>query len=104
MSEDGGKTFTQDRAQRIHSDFHAMWIDPTNSDHIILGSDGGITITYDSGRRWDYANNLPLGQFYEIAYDMHKPYYVFAVFHDNYSSSTPTATFITQAIANPHRT
>src|SRR5260370_6401299 len=100
MSEDGGKTFTQDPAQRIHSDFHAMWIDPTNSDHIILGSDGGITITYDSGRRWDYVNNLPLGQFYEIAYDMQKPYHVCGGLQDNYSWCGPSGSLMTQGIAN----
>jgi photosystem II stability/assembly factor-like uncharacterized protein len=100
MSEDGGKTFTQDRAQKIHSDFHAMWIDPANSDHIILGSDGGITITYDSGRRWDYVNNLPLGQFYEIAYDMAKPYHVCGGLQDNYSWCGPSGSLITQGIAN----
>jgi photosystem II stability/assembly factor-like uncharacterized protein len=76
LSEDGGKTFREDRWPKIHSDFHAMWIDPAESDHIILGSDGGITVTYDSGRSWDYLNNLPLAQFYEIAYNMEKPYRV----------------------------
>ncbi len=61
LSEDGGKTFRQDRAAKIHTDFHAMWIDPADSDHVILGSDGGITITHDSGRNWDYVNNIPIG-------------------------------------------
>jgi len=100
LSEDGGKTFTQDRAQRIHSDFHAMWIDPSNSDHVVLGSDGGITVTYDSGKRWDYVNNLPLGQFYEIAYNMEKPYRVCGGLQDNYSWCGPSASLITQGIAN----
>ena len=43
-----------DRWRLIHSDFHALWIDPANSDHMVLGFDGGITMTYDGGRSWDY--------------------------------------------------
>jgi hypothetical protein len=62
-SEDGGRTFRTDRWQKIHSDFHALWIDPANSDHMVLGSDGGITMTYDGGRSWDYVNNVPIGQY-----------------------------------------
>ena len=100
LSEDGGKTFRQDRWPKIHSDFHAMWIDPANSDHIVLGSDGGVTVTYDSGRSWDYLNNLPLGQFYEIAFDMAKPYHVCGGLQDNYSWCGPSASTITQGIAN----
>jgi photosystem II stability/assembly factor-like uncharacterized protein len=100
LSEDGGKTFRQDRWPKIHSDFHAMWIDPANSDHVILGSDGGITITYDSGRSWDFLNNLPLGQFYEIAFDMARPYHVCGGLQDNYSWCGPSLSTITQGIAN----
>ena len=100
LSEDGGKTFREDRWPKIHSDFHAMWIDPADSDHIILGSDGGITVTYDSGRSWDYLNNLPLAQFYEIAYNMEKPYRVCGGLQDNYSWCGPSGSLQTQGIAN----
>ena len=100
LSEDGGKTFREDRWPKIHSDFHAMWIDPADSDHIVLGSDGGVTVTYDSGRSWDYINNLPLAQFYEIAYNMEKPYRVCGGLQDNYSWCGPSGSLQTQGIAN----
>ena len=100
FSADGGKTFRQDLYEKIHSDFHAMWINPANSDHIILGSDGGVTITHDAGKHWDYVNNIPIGQFYEIAADMAKPYHVCGGLQDNYSWCGPSASLITQGIAN----
>ena len=69
MSEDGGRTFVQTRFRDVHSDVHAIWIDPANSDHIVNGNDGGVWVTWDSGRNWRHLNNIALGQFYEIAYD-----------------------------------
>jgi hypothetical protein len=99
-TEDGGRTFRQDRWQRIHSDFHAFWIDPANSDHIYAGSDGGLTITNDGGRTWDFYNNFPIGQFYEIAYDMQKPYHVCGGLQDNNTWCGPSATLQTRGISN----
>ena len=58
-SEDGGKTFKTDVVDKIHGDYHAMWIDPANSDHMIVGSDGGIHLSYDRGRSWDFVNTVP---------------------------------------------
>ena len=99
-TEDGGRTFREDRWQKIHSDFHAFWIDPANSDHMIAGADGGITMTRDGGRSWDYINNIPLGQFYEIAYDMAKPYHLCGGLQDNNSWCGPSATTTTRGISN----
>jgi photosystem II stability/assembly factor-like uncharacterized protein len=99
-TEDGGRTFRQDRWQKIHSDFHALWIDPANSDHMILGSDGGITMTHDGGRNWDYVNNVPIGQYYEIAYDMQKPYHLCGGLQDNNSWCGPSATTTQRGISN----
>ncbi|HLY20489.1 MAG TPA: hypothetical protein VKR61_24850 [Bryobacteraceae bacterium] len=99
-TEDGGRTFRQDRWQKIHSDFHALWIDPANSDHMILGGDGGITMTNDSGRSWDYVNNVPIGQYYEIAYDMQKPYHLCGGLQDNNSWCGPSATPTPRGISN----
>lgn len=99
-TEDGGRTFRDDRWQKIHSDFHALWIDPANSDHILVGSDGGITVTFDGGRNWDYLNNIPIAQFYEIAYDMEKPYNLCGGLQDNFSWCGPSATLNTRGIAN----
>jgi len=68
-SEDGGKKFATDRVRGIHGDYHAMWIDPADSNHVITGSDGGIHWSYDSGRTWDFVNTMAIGQFYEISVD-----------------------------------
>ncbi len=99
-TEDGGRTFRQDRWQKIHSDFHAFWIDPADSSHMIAGSDGGITMTRDGGRNWDYLNNLPIGQFYEVAYDMRKPYHLCGGLQDNNSWCGPSGTLSTRGITN----
>jgi hypothetical protein len=82
-SEDGGKTFKSIDAGNVHADHHALWFNPKNSDHYILGNDGGINITYDNGKTWFKANSLPVGQFYAVAYDMEKPYNVYGGLQDN---------------------
>ncbi len=99
-SEDGGRTFREDRWQKIHSDFHAFWIDPTDSEHMIAGCDGGINITFDGGRTWDYDDNVPLGQFYEIAFDMQKPYHICGGLQDNFSWCGPSANLVASGITN----
>jgi len=73
-SEDGGKTFSTQRVTGIHGDFHAMWIDPADSSHMLAGSDGGIHWSYDTGKTWDFINTIAIGQFYEVALDNEKPY------------------------------
>ncbi len=100
FSEDGGKTFNTGLVTRIHGDHHAMWIDPENSDHMIVGSDGGIHFSYDRGKTWDFVNSLPLGQFYEIGFDMRIPYYVYGGLQDNGSWGGPSETYFVQGIAN----
>ena len=100
VSEDGGKNFRTDYVQRIHGDHHAMWINPDNSNHMIVGSDGGIYMSYDRGRTWDFVNSLPLGQFYEVGVDMRKPYYVYGGLQDNGSWGGPSATWYRLGITN----
>jgi len=100
VSEDGGKKFQTDYVRRIHSDHHAMWINPANSSHMIVGSDGGIYFSYDRGRTWDFVNSLPLGQFYEIEFDMRKPYYIYGGLQDNGSWGGPSATWYSIGITN----
>ena len=100
MSEDGGRTFTQARGNGIHSDHHAMWIDPANGDHLIIGNDGGVHVTWDAGRHWDFLNNVPIGQFYEVAYDFQRPYHVCGGLQDNYSWCGPSANVQTSGIGN----
>jgi photosystem II stability/assembly factor-like uncharacterized protein len=100
MSEDGGRTFVQTRFRDVHSDVHAIWIDPANSDHIVNGNDGGVWVTWDSGRNWRHLNNIAIGQFYEVAYDFQKPYRVCGGLQDNYSWCGPSASLQTTGIGN----
>ena len=83
VSDDGGRTFRSDGAEQIHVDHHALWINPNDPDHLILGSDGGVTATWDGTAHWRMFDNLPLGQFYAIGYDMRDPYYVCGGLQDN---------------------
>jgi photosystem II stability/assembly factor-like uncharacterized protein len=99
-SEDGGKTFKTNLVQKIHGDYHAMWIDPRDSSHMIAGSDGGIYMSHDRGRTWDYINNIAIGQFYEIGLDMQRPYHLCGGLQDNNVWCGPSATFDTRGIAN----
>jgi len=99
-SEDGGKTFVDDRVTMIHGDFHAMWINPENSNHMLLGSDGGIHYSYDRGLTWDFVNTLALGQFYEVGYDMDTPYNIYGGLQDNGSWGGPVRTRYQQGITN----
>ena len=66
-----------------HADTHAIWIDPTDSNHLMTGNDGGINITYDRGKTWDYANTVPIGQFYEVGVDNGRPYKICGGLQDN---------------------
>lgn len=66
-----------------HPDHHAMWIDPANSRHIVLGHDGGVDFSYDGGRTWQLQNAMPMGQFYQVAVDMRQPYWVYGGAQDN---------------------
>ncbi len=83
MSEDGGKTFTSISRENVHSDHHALWIDPDKRGHLINGNDGGLNITYDDGQTWIKNNTPQVGQFYAINYDMEEPYNVYGGLQDN---------------------
>jgi photosystem II stability/assembly factor-like uncharacterized protein len=99
-SEDGGKTFVQNRVTKIHVDFHAIWIDPSNSDNMMVGCDGGIHFSRDAGRSWDAREQIAIGQFYEVAYDMSRPYKLCGGLQDNDSWCGPSATMNTRGITN----
>lgn len=82
-SDDGGKTFKGINGQNVHGDHHDLWINPDNDDHLILGNDGGINISYDDGATWIKCNSPAVGQFYAIAVDMAKPFNVYGGLQDN---------------------
>ena len=83
-SNDGGKSFS-DISGGAHGDFHDVWIDPDNTDHLITGDDGGLWYSYDGGNRWWKAENLPISQFYHVSVDMDMPYHVYGGLQDNSS-------------------
>ncbi len=99
-SEDGGKTFATQRIRGIHGDFHAMWIDPANSNHMITGSDGGIHWSDDAGKNWNFLNVIAIGQFYEVALDNEKPYHICGGLQDNGSWCGPSQTLTREGIVN----
>jgi photosystem II stability/assembly factor-like uncharacterized protein len=89
-SFDGGKTWKDLRGAwplefmpKMFGDIRSFWIDPQNSDRIIMGSDGGLHLTYDGGKTCDYYDNLPIGQIYLIDVDMEDPYNIYGGFEDH---------------------
>jgi len=82
MSDDGGKSFSN-ISGGAHGDFHDIWVDPDNTQHVIAGDDGGVWYSYDSGNTWWKAYNLPISQFYHVSVDADDPYHVFGGLQDN---------------------
>ena len=90
LSIDGGKTFRR-ISPETHVDFHSLWIDPENPHRMWQGQDGGVCVSYDRGKTWDYVNNFPIGQFYQIYADSREPfYYVGGGMQDNGTWSGPS--------------
>lgn len=101
LSVDGGKTFTTTATgDRIHVDHHALWLDPADGDHMMLGNDGGLYFTWDGARNWDFVDNLPIGQFYDIDVDRRDPYYVYGGAQDNGTWGVPVRTYNGVGIMN----
>lgn len=82
-SDDGGKTFTSIGKGNVHSDHHALWINPKQPGHLINGNDGGVNITYNDGDHWMKNNSTNVGQFYAINIDYETPYNVYGGLQDN---------------------
>ncbi len=82
-SDDAGKTWKSINKGNVHVDHHAIWINPNNSAHLILGNDGGVYISYDTGASWINCNSPSVGQFYAINVDMAEPYNVYGGLQDN---------------------
>jgi photosystem II stability/assembly factor-like uncharacterized protein len=88
VSDDGGRTFSGVggggmMGPAYHGDTHALWIDPRNPEHLILGTDGGVYVSHDRGTHWRFVGTLPVSQFYHVSYDMEFPYYVYGGLQDN---------------------
>ena len=101
VTEDGGKTFHRAPRKDRHVDDHALWIEPTNNEHLLVGSDGGIYESYDRGKNWHFKPNLPITQFYRITVDNSTPfYYVYGGTQDNNTQGGPSRTTSPVGITN----
>jgi photosystem II stability/assembly factor-like uncharacterized protein len=92
-STDGGYSFTDasNEGGWVHSDHHALWINPNNTNHMYLGTDGGVYLSLDKGGTWIFLLNLPVGQFYHVAADTKEPYNVYGGLQDNGSWVAPSS-------------
>lgn len=83
ISRDGGKTWKTDFFRGVFGDFRCMWWDPEDKDRLLLGSDGGVSISYDGGKTADYFPNMGIGEVYAVAVDMDDPYHVYGGLQDH---------------------
>ncbi len=92
-SDDGGYSFSEASSEGgwVHSDMHALWINPSNTNIMYLGTDGGIYVSIDRGVTWQFNQALPVGQFYHVAFDLKEPYNVYGGLQDNGSWMAPSA-------------
>jgi photosystem II stability/assembly factor-like uncharacterized protein len=105
ISDDGGRTWIMNQSAiqagiwpagspinaATHSDHHAFWINPHNPDHLMTGNDGGVSVSLDRGLTWRMLDNMDLGQFYHVGFDMDVPYRVYGGMQDNLSFGGPSA-------------
>jgi photosystem II stability/assembly factor-like uncharacterized protein len=92
-SDDGGYSYTESSGDGgwLHSDMHALWINPKNTSQLYVGTDGGVYVSLDRGGTWIFLQNLPVGQFYHVATDNVNPYRIYGGLQDNGSWMAPSA-------------
>jgi photosystem II stability/assembly factor-like uncharacterized protein len=101
VSIDAGKTFRSEHTtDLVHTDHHALWIDPNNPDHLLLGNDGGLYFSYDGSKNWEFVDNLPIGQYYDIDIDTRDPYWIYGGTQDNGTWGIPSRTSALAGITN----
>jgi photosystem II stability/assembly factor-like uncharacterized protein len=88
-STDGGRTWSS--PFNFGGDNHALWINPKDPNHMLLGYDHGMGVTYDAGRNWLHPDNIPLAQFYAISVDNEYPYNIYGGLQDNGSVKGPSS-------------
>lgn len=101
VSDDGGRTQRALGERLKHVDNHGIWVDPNNTDYILVGCDGGIYESFDKGANWNFKANLPVAQFYDVTVDTAVPFYnVYGGTQDNNSLGGPAQTRNTAGIVN----
>jgi len=84
VSDDAGRSFSG-AGGGAHGDWHDLWINPNNTQHVVGGDDGGLWTSFDGGNRWWKSENLPISQFYHVSVDSQDPYQVYGGLQDNSS-------------------
>ena len=101
VSDDGGKNWHQFGEKNKHVDNHHVWIDPTNTDHTLVGCDGGLYESWDEGKNWQFKPNLPITQFYKVSVDYALPFYnVYGGTQDNFSLGGPSRSTSANGVTN----
>jgi photosystem II stability/assembly factor-like uncharacterized protein len=101
VSDDGGRTLRGLGERLKHVDNHAIWVDPRDTDYLLVGCDGGIYESFDRGANWNFKSNLPVAQFYDIDVDNNLPFYhVYGGTQDNNSLGGPARTRNQSGIMN----
>ena len=98
ISDDGGRNFREVFSE-VHGEDHVLWIDPESPNHMVIGGDGGVSISYDRGATWLFRINLPIGQFYNISANNRDPFTVCGGLQDNGSWCTPASSNISYGIS-----
>jgi photosystem II stability/assembly factor-like uncharacterized protein len=101
VSDDGGRTLRRLGEKSKHVDNHVIWIDPDDTRHYLVGCDGGVYESFDRGANWQFKNNMPIGQFYDVTVDNSAPFYnVYGGMQDNFSVGGPARTRSASGIVN----
>jgi photosystem II stability/assembly factor-like uncharacterized protein len=101
VSKDGGKTFSILGEKNKHIDNHVIWINPNNTNHYLVGCDGGMYESFDAGSNWNFKANLPITQFYKVATDNGYPFYhIHGGTQDNFSLGGPSRTLSANGVFN----
>ena len=101
VSDDGGRNFHNLGEKSKHVDNHIIWVDPSDTKHMLVGCDGGLYETFDEAQNWNYKANIPVTQFYKVSLDNSLPfYYVYGGTQDNFSLGGPSRTRSENGITN----